>query len=49
LRKSGREPTMILEQWTPWRSTIEQTVAIEDQWADGVSSFLNAIGNAGPL
>lgn len=34
LRKLGRSPTIILEQWTPWAGSIEQTVATEADWAE---------------
>ena len=33
----------ILELWTPWQSTIDETVALEKQWADESISYLNPL------
>jgi 3-oxoisoapionate decarboxylase len=40
LRKWNRDPTLILEQWTPWRGTLEQTLAVEEEWAERSLRFL---------
>jgi sugar phosphate isomerase/epimerase len=41
LRRHGRNPTMILEQWTPWTGSIESTIAMEEAWASRSVSFLH--------
>jgi sugar phosphate isomerase/epimerase len=33
LAEGGRNPDVVLEQWTPFDSTIEKTAAMEDEWA----------------
>jgi sugar phosphate isomerase/epimerase len=40
MRKYGRNPSVILEQWTPWAGSIESTVAMEEEWASRSISFL---------
>jgi len=40
LRRHGRNPSVILEQWTPWAGSIESTVAMEEEWASRSVSFL---------
>lgn len=40
LHRYGQNPTVILEQWTPWAGSIERTVAIEEEWASRSISFL---------
>lgn len=40
LRKCNRDPTLLLEQWTPWSGTIEQTITVEEEWAERSLRFL---------
>jgi sugar phosphate isomerase/epimerase len=40
LQKRGAEPTVILEQWTPWTGNIEETVTLEEEWAARSIHFL---------
>jgi 3-oxoisoapionate decarboxylase len=34
LAESGRNPDVVLEQWTPFDSTIEKTLEAENEWAE---------------
>jgi sugar phosphate isomerase/epimerase len=40
LRNWNRDPTLLLEQWTPWSGTIERTIALEEEWAERSFRFL---------
>jgi hypothetical protein len=40
LRRQGRNPSVILEQWTPWVGSIESTIAMEEAWAARSIRFL---------
>jgi sugar phosphate isomerase/epimerase len=39
-RASGRDPGIVLELWTPWQGTIEETVDLERAWARESMSYL---------
>jgi sugar phosphate isomerase/epimerase len=41
LHREGRDPSVILEQWTPWTGSIESTVAMEEAWAARSVKFLH--------
>jgi sugar phosphate isomerase/epimerase len=41
LHRQGRNPSVILEQWTPWTGSIEATVAMEEAWAARSVKFLH--------
>ncbi|WP_059102717.1 sugar phosphate isomerase/epimerase family protein [Shouchella shacheensis] len=36
----GREPNVILELWTPFEDSIEQTLEVEEEWANRSITFL---------
>jgi sugar phosphate isomerase/epimerase len=40
LEKHGNNPSMILEQWTPWTGNIDSTIATEEAWALRSVEFL---------
>jgi 3-oxoisoapionate decarboxylase len=40
VRKHGRSPNLILEQWTPFTETVERTVELEEEWARRGVQFL---------
>ena len=40
LHRQGRNPSVILEQWTPWAGSIESTIAMEEAWAARSVRFL---------
>ena len=40
LRKMGRDPNAIIELWTPPSATIEQTIAMEDDWTEQSVKYL---------
>jgi sugar phosphate isomerase/epimerase len=40
LHRQGRNPSVILEQWTPWVGSIESTTALEEEWAARGVRFL---------
>jgi sugar phosphate isomerase/epimerase len=40
LRRHGRHPSVILEQWTPWAGCIGSTIAMEEAWADRSITYL---------
>jgi 3-oxoisoapionate decarboxylase len=42
-RSSGRQPSIVLELWTPWQGSIEATVALERAWARQSMSHLGRI------
>ncbi|QHT63309.1 sugar phosphate isomerase/epimerase [Paenibacillus lycopersici] len=39
----GKKPNAILELWTPYAGTVEQTVAIERQWLDQSLAYLRTL------
>jgi sugar phosphate isomerase/epimerase len=41
LHRHGRDPSVILEQWTPWAGSIESTIAREEEWAARGVRFLH--------
>jgi sugar phosphate isomerase/epimerase len=42
IRQHGRDPNMIIEQWTPWQGTLEETIALEAQWAEQSARYLRS-------
>jgi sugar phosphate isomerase/epimerase len=40
LHRHGRNPSVILEQWTPWAGSLESTITIEEEWAARSIRFL---------
>jgi sugar phosphate isomerase/epimerase len=42
INKSGNNPTAILELWTPYTDTLEETVAIEQLWLRESLDFLKS-------
>jgi sugar phosphate isomerase/epimerase len=40
LRKAGRDPNAIIELWTPFGSTLEETIARESRWAEESVQYL---------
>jgi 3-oxoisoapionate decarboxylase len=40
LKNSGKRPDIILEQWTPFEKSVEETIEKENQWAEAGISFL---------
>jgi sugar phosphate isomerase/epimerase len=40
LRRYGRNPSVILEQWTPWAGSLDSTIALEEAWAARSIGFL---------
>lgn len=33
LRKAGRDPSLVVELWTPWQGTLDATIALQEEWA----------------
>ena len=44
LRGFGHDPSVILEQWTPYQGTVAATVALERRWADESVAYLKGLG-----
>jgi sugar phosphate isomerase/epimerase len=42
-RAGGRDPSIVLELWTPWQGSIEATVEREQAWARQSMSYLGRI------
>jgi len=42
-RAAGRDPSVVLELWTPWRGGVEETVELERAWARESMSCLGRI------
>lgn len=40
LRRAGAEPNLILELWTPYMGSVEETIRLEQEWADRSVRFL---------
>lgn len=40
IRRAGPEPNLILELWTPYQGTVEETIRLEAEWADRSIRFL---------
>ena len=40
LGKHRKDPNLILELWTPFSGTIEETISIEEEWAAKSVRFL---------
>jgi sugar phosphate isomerase/epimerase len=40
LQKAGSEPNLILELWTPYQGSVEETIRLEQDWADRSVRFL---------
>ena len=40
LRRAGSEPNLILELWTPYMRSVEETIGLEQEWADRSVRFL---------
>ena len=40
LRRLGSDPNLILEMWTPYRGSVEDTIKLEEEWADRSVRFL---------
>lgn len=47
LRAMGSDISVILEQWPPERETVEETIAIEKDWASRGIRYLHSIVNNG--
>ena len=46
IRKKGRNPDVILEQWTPFEQTVEKTIQLEMAWAEkGIEYLKDKIKN----
>ena len=43
LRAAGRTPNAVLEQWTPPESSLEATIAKEEQWAAASVNYLRTL------
>jgi len=41
--RSGRNPNIILEQWTPFRGGLEETIALEASWAEQSVQYLRGV------
>lgn len=42
VRRHGRNPSVILEQWPPFADTLEGTIAIEAEWAEQSIRYLQS-------
>jgi sugar phosphate isomerase/epimerase len=40
IRSAGSEPNLILELWTPYQGSVEETIRLEEEWADRSVRFL---------
>ena len=40
IRRAGQEPNLILELWTPYQGTVEETIRLEAEWAERSVRFL---------
>ena len=40
LRRAGSQPNLILELWTPYQGSVEETIRVEEEWADRSVRFL---------
>jgi sugar phosphate isomerase/epimerase len=40
MRRAGSEPNLILELWTPYQGSVEETIRLEEEWADRSVRFL---------
>jgi hypothetical protein len=49
LRGVGRAPNVILELWTPAQDTLQETIALEDDWARSSVGYLRALISEGYL
>jgi 3-oxoisoapionate decarboxylase len=43
LAEIGRRPNVIVEHWTPFTGTLEQTLELEDEWASRSVQFLKGL------
>jgi len=43
LKKEGRDPNAILELWTPFSNTLEETIKLEDEWSERSIKYLKNI------
>ena len=43
MRRHGREMNAILELWPPLQSTLEETIALEDDWARQSVAYLRTL------
>jgi sugar phosphate isomerase/epimerase len=43
LKAANPQASVVLEQWTPFSDTIEQTIALQEQWAERGISYLKTI------
>ena len=43
LKEKGRDPNAIVELWTPYTRTLEETIALEEEWAERSIRYLKGI------
>jgi sugar phosphate isomerase/epimerase len=43
LKDKGRDPNVIIELWTPYTRTLEETITLEEEWAGRSIRYLKAI------
>jgi len=43
LKEKGRDPNAIIELWTPYTGTLEETIALEEEWAERSIRYLKGI------
>ena len=43
VRSFGRTDSVVLEQWTPYQGSVEETVALQDRWAEKSLQYLKPI------
>ena len=43
LVEAGRKPNAIVELWTPFNESLEQTLALEDNWAKASVDYLSKL------
>jgi L-ribulose-5-phosphate 3-epimerase UlaE len=43
LKEANPQAGVVLEQWTPFADTIEQTVAVQEQWAEQGIRYLKKV------
>lgn len=48
VRNNGRLKSVVLEQWTPYQGSVEETVDLQDRWAEESIDYLQRILSTSP-
>jgi hypothetical protein len=43
LAEAGRKPNVIIEHWTPFAGSLEESLALEESWAKASVAYLKSL------